>query len=173
MALPTSPKLKHVFISYKHNHKPTEQCWAEFQSLVLDTIRNKNNANSFDFTIFIDEMLTGGDDWKKTIRENLLFCDILVAFVSQPYLNSDFVIGKEVNEVLKREKVGEKVYIYPIIVSPVNMASLPMWLSNREYRPKGLNTAREMLTVSHLKGHNRTQFWTNVITDDFRTRLKS
>jgi TIR domain len=113
-----------IFISYSHK----DRTWLEYVRSFLNPLSKHGTL-----TIWDDEKLQIGDDWKGDIYSALDACSIFIVLVSRYSLASDFIIDEEVGRILKRPK-GE-VRFCPIVVSPCHMPELD-WLNHPNRRPK-------------------------------------
>jgi hypothetical protein len=84
-------------------------------------------------TIWDDEKLQIGDDWKGDIFSAIDACDIFIVLVSRYSLASNFIVDEEVTRVLKRPQTD--VRFCPIVVTPCHMPDLH-WLNHPNRRPK-------------------------------------
>ena len=71
-----------------------------------------------------DRRITGGDEWKGRIDENLEQADIILLLVSADFIASDYCYDVEMNRALERHHSGDAVSI-PVVVRDVNRKSAP------------------------------------------------
>jgi TIR domain len=62
--------------------------------------------------------MPGGADWEREIERKLRDCDIFILLVSPSSLSSDYVVYKEIPIVRERQKKGEDVRFYPLVLMP-------------------------------------------------------
>lgn len=125
-----------IFISYSHKDEPEEPrsdevAWLIYvQSFLAPAVKNGV------FELWVDEQIKGGGDWQRDIKKKLAACDVFVLLASRHSLASDYVVDIEINAIRERQKKGEKVQFYPIILTPCPKAALePIKIFN--IRPKG------------------------------------
>jgi hypothetical protein len=66
-----------------------------------------------------DRMILPGAKWDREIREMLLGSDLVLLFVSRPFLRSKYVRKVEMREALQRAALG-KMFVIPIILADCN-----------------------------------------------------
>src|SRR3989442_6076025 len=113
-----------IFISYSHR----DRAWLDYVRSFLASL-----AKHGTLTIWDDEKLQIGDDWKGDIFSALDACDVFILLVSRYSLASDFIINEEVAHILKRPKT--EVRFCPIVVTPCPMKGIA-WLDGPNRRPK-------------------------------------
>jgi len=113
-----------IFISYSHK----DRAWLDYVRSFLTPL-----AKHGTLTIWDDEKLQIGDDWKGDIYSALDACNVFILLVSRHSLASNFIVDEEVGRILKRPK-GE-VRFCPIVVTPCHMPHLE-WLDHPNRRPK-------------------------------------
>lgn len=84
--------------------------------------------------IIWDERIDAGDLVDMTIQKWLNECDILLAIVSDDFLQSAYCTDFEVKNVLERRQKGEDVTIIPFYLSPCEWKQIP-WLSETRGLP--------------------------------------
>jgi hypothetical protein len=121
-----------IYVSYSHK----DAKWFSYVMPYLETA-----ARAVDAEIWADRELSGGDDWRTITDSKLRACRIFVLLVSSHSITSES-IAKELAAVLQRERYGEPVVIFPIVVSPTaEISSHPV--SEKVLRPangKALST---------------------------------
>jgi len=113
-----------IFISYSHK----DRAWLDYVRSFLAPL-----AKHGTLTIWDDEKLQIGDDWKGDIYSALDACSVFIVLVSRYSLASDFIIDEEVGRILKRPKT--QVRFCPIVVTPCHMPQLD-WLNHPNRRPR-------------------------------------
>lgn len=116
-----------IFISYSHNDTKSLDYVREF----LGPIERHGVP-----TIWDDERIQHGGDWKGDILSALAACDVFILLVSNHSLKSKFINEVEVARIQERRQNGERVAFCPIVVTPTVMEHVD-WLMALDYRPKG------------------------------------
>jgi hypothetical protein len=113
-----------IFISYSHRDEPehpgpNETAWLTFvQSFLAPVVK----AGVFD--LWVDQHLHGSEFLDPEIKIKLAACDILVLLTSRFSLASTYVVETEIATMRQRQKDGDDVHIFPIVLSPVPNAAL-------------------------------------------------
>lgn len=114
-----------IFISYSHQ----DEAWKDYVVSHLKVGEKHGPLRVWD-----DRKIVAGEDWEAAIEAELARADIAVLLVSRFSLTSDFILRKEVEEMLRRrEKDG--LTIYPIVMSDCTWRSVD-WLRAMNLRPK-------------------------------------
>jgi hypothetical protein len=130
-----SDKKPVIFISYSHKDEPEkpaadEVAWLTFvQSFLAPVVK----VGIFD--IWVDEHLHGGDALDPEIKKKLAACDIFVLLASRFSLASTYVVETEIATIRQRQKDGQDVHMFPVLLSPVPDAALKQ-LKDLLLRPK-------------------------------------
>lgn len=98
-----------IFISYSHQDKQ----WLTRLQTHLKVLQNLCGQ----ITYWDDTQIGTGDAWLKEIEKNLKSASIAILLISTDFLASDFVMRKEVPQLLERAK-NRGVRIMPLIISP-------------------------------------------------------
>lgn len=115
-----------IFISFSHKDEPEkpgpdEVAWLSFvQSFLAPAVQ----VGIFD--IWVDENLHGGDKIDPVVATKLAECDIFVVLVSRHSLASSYVVETEIAAIRKRQKNGDDVHIFPIVLSPTPETALKL-----------------------------------------------
>src|SRR5208283_4550954 len=80
-------------------------------------------------------LMRGGDDWDPEIKRKLRECDIFVLLVSHNSLSSDYVVGKEIAVIRRRQKKNEDVHFYPLLLTPTPKIALNI-VRDKNLRPR-------------------------------------
>ena len=72
-----------------------------------------------------DRKIEAGDDWKKSIDDNLKRADIILLLVSADFIASDYCYEVEMKTALGRHDNGE-ARVVPVIVRTVNLKNTPI-----------------------------------------------
>jgi hypothetical protein len=86
------------------------------------------------FSIWFDTRLEAGMLWDDEIKKQMDDADIVIALVSQSFLNSDYCQNVEMSRFLERRKQTGLI-ILPVIVAPCDWKSYP-WLSATQFEPR-------------------------------------
>jgi tetratricopeptide (TPR) repeat protein len=141
-----------VFISYSHKDEPDqpqpgEVRWlSEIQSYLSPALKNGCPAT---YELWDDREIAGGSDWRAAIDKKLAACAICVLLLSRYSLYSDFVLKVEVETVRTRQRRGEDVQLFPIVLSGFPDSSIPAFLSSLQFRPD------PRTPLSGMSGHAR------------------
>jgi hypothetical protein len=124
-----------IFISYAHADEPEnpregEEKWLSFvKGHLLPAV--KHGA----VDIWVDTLMQGGDDWDPEIERRLRGCDVFVLLVSRYSTSSDYVVDKEIAIIRDRQKNGEDVRFYPLLLTPTADAGLDV-VRDKNMRPR-------------------------------------
>jgi hypothetical protein len=141
-----------VFISYSHKDEPDqpqpgEVRWlSEIQSYLSPAVKNSCPAT---YELWDDRQIAGGSDWRAEIEAKLAACTICILLLSRHSLDSDFVLKVEVETIQERQRRGEKVRLFPIVLSRFPKSGVPQFLLDLQLRP-GLTKP-----LSGMLGHAR------------------
>jgi TIR domain len=86
------------------------------------------------FSIWVDKRLEAGMLWDDEIKKQMAAADIVVALISQSFLNSDYCQNSEMRVFLEKRKEAGLV-IVPIIIAPCDWRSFD-WLSATQFEPR-------------------------------------
>jgi len=113
-----------VFISYSH----------EDEEEVTRLVRHlKVLARIGQIDIWSDRRIGVGAYWEEEIERAMAEAEIAVLFVTTDFLISDFILGKEVPEILRRRE-EEGLAVYPVIAKPCPWRRVD-WLAKMNVRP--------------------------------------
>lgn len=114
-----------VFISYSHKDK-------EWRDRLLEPLRalEKNGH----FHVWVDTRLEAGDLWESKVEAAIAQSDAAILLVTNAFLGSDFISGKEMPRILKRHAKGG-TRIFPVIVKPCPWQDIT-WLAKLQVRPE-------------------------------------
>lgn len=96
-----------VFVSYSRKDKK----WLDLLLVHLKFLEHR-----YSFSIWVDEAIKPGSDWKAEIANALDSAKVAILLVSAHYLSSDFINTEELPSLLKAAK-EEGATILPLIVS--------------------------------------------------------
>ncbi|MGD1900297.1 MAG: TIR domain-containing protein [Phormidesmis sp.] len=104
-----------VFFSYSHEDESLrDKLASHLKSLERQKIITTWHARD----------ITGGDDWKEEILENLNRADIILLLISDAFITSDFIWGVELEQAMARHN-KKSACVIPIILRPVEWKGLP------------------------------------------------
>ena len=118
---PTKPV---IFISYSHKDEPEKPRQDEIQWLSFVRTYLQPAVKHGIFDLWVDRHMPGGTDWDPEIEKKLRACDIFILLVSPNSMASDYIIDKEIAIIEERQASGEKVYSYPLLLTPTPDAGL-------------------------------------------------
>ena len=112
-----------------------------------------------------DQLLLPGESWDQRIREELGRADVVVALVSQAFLNSAYCQVVEIAQFLRQRRENGLV-VFPVILSACDWKSHE-WLANTQFLPAGGKTIEGDFPG---KG-KRAELYTRIL-EDLRTISK-
>ncbi|MGB2804671.1 MAG: toll/interleukin-1 receptor domain-containing protein, partial [Candidatus Zixiibacteriota bacterium] len=131
-----------VFISYSHK----DEEWKDKLVTHLDVLQKQGLLE-----IWEDRQIAGGDEWYPEIEKAIKSAHVAILMISANFLTSEFILGKEVPELLKRRQ-KDNLRIMPLIVKPCAWNTRP-WLKRLQARPKDgkpLSGGNDFQIDSHL-----------------------
>jgi hypothetical protein len=113
-----------IFISYAHADEPESPVEGEIKWLtfVLGFLKPAVKHGLIEF--WVDRHMRGGATWDEEIDKKLRECDIFVLLVSRHSMASDYIVDKEVAIIRERQRNGEDVHFYPLLLSHTPKAGL-------------------------------------------------
>jgi hypothetical protein len=151
-----------VFISYSHKDEPNqpqqgEVPWlSEILSYLSPALKHGCPAT---YELWDDRQIAGGSDWRAEIDKKLAACTICILLLSRHSLDSEFVLKIEVETILSRQRRGENVQLFPIVLSRFPEAGVPAFLSPLQLRP-GLTKP-----LSGMFGHAREEAISKIVDE--------
>jgi hypothetical protein len=115
-----------VFISYSHKDE-TEK------DQLLSHLGVLQKAGLI--KVWVDDRISGGADWEEEIRQAMGRANVAILLVSANFLNSDFILGKEIPNLLARRR-KEGVTVFPVIAKACSWKKVG-WLTQMNVRPRG------------------------------------
>jgi hypothetical protein len=82
-----------------------------------------------------DQRIEGGEDWEREIEEALDRSTVAVLLISQRFLASDFIAGREIPKLLERATASQ-LTILPVYLSPSSVAETDFEISEEAGRRK-------------------------------------
>ena len=127
-----------VFISYAHLDEPDlpEQPaegrirWLTF---VMKYLRPGEKGRKYE--VWMDRLMPGGEDWNPEIEAKIRMCDIFVLLVSANSTGSDYIVDKEIPIIRERQKSGDSVWFYPLLLDWTPKAGLEQ-VKDKNLRPR-------------------------------------
>jgi hypothetical protein len=130
IAIPGTPdEVVRVFVSYAREDRK----WLEADSrhslipFLMDSLRRHNVA------FWFDKELKPGDEFRRYIESEIDQSQIALLIVSQSFLNSEFIEGKEMPRIAERARLG-KMIVVPVLVEPCDWSEYP-FLADRQMVP--------------------------------------
>ncbi len=114
-----------VFISYSHKNED----WKDRLVSHLGVLQKQGLLE-----IWEDRQIEGGSNWLQEIESGINRAQVAVLMISADFLNSDFILGKEVPDLLKRRE-KDNLRILPLIVKPCVWGAVD-WLNPIQAHPK-------------------------------------
>src|SRR6266498_3214508 len=114
-----------VFISYSQK----DEKWKDRVVKHLGVLEKDKQL-----AVWHDGQIAAGDNWLPAIERAIQECDTALLLISVEFLNSRFILRREVPELLTR-RVKEGIRVIPVIISDCQWAKVP-WLSGIQARPK-------------------------------------
>ena len=122
-----------VFISYSH----ADEEWKNRVVKHLGVLEFEELLS-----VWEDSEIAGGDNWLSKIKGAIQSCDVALLLISVDFLNSPFIRGTEVPDLLKRRE-QEGLRVIPVILKPCVWDEI-VWLKLIQARPKGGNPLSTM-----------------------------
>jgi len=118
-ALPT------VFISYSHKDENEKE-------KLLSHLGVLRGAGLI--ALWNDDQIAGGSDWEIDINDAIRKARVAVLLITASFLNSEFILSKEVPAFLQRRE-NEGLRVFPVIAKACAWKQVP-WLAKMNVRPK-------------------------------------
>jgi hypothetical protein len=115
-----------VFIAYAR----ADWKWLEKTSTQLRVLEP-----SMDISVWSDKEIGGGDEWLVNIEEAISRASLAILLISARFLTSDFILRKEVPDLLAR-KSKDDLPILLILIRDCAWKRVP-WLEEMQIRPNG------------------------------------
>jgi hypothetical protein len=120
-----SKNLPTVFVSYSHKDE-------EEKEKLLSHLGVLRGAGLID--PWSDDQTGGGNDWETDIYAAIKGAQLAILLITSNFLNSEFILGKEVPALLQRRK-SEGVTVFPLIARACAWKQIE-WLVRMNVRPK-------------------------------------
>ena len=111
-----------IFVSYSHKNPKALKQLQRF----LHPLEREGIIESWD-----DTRLKGGDDWRAEIDKALAAATAAVLFISQDFLDSNFIYQEELPRILTRAAADE-LTVLPVFLSPSNVEDLDFPFIDRQ-----------------------------------------
>ncbi|HEY1783111.1 MAG TPA: TIR domain-containing protein [Roseiarcus sp.] len=136
--MPSDSNKPLAFISYAHLDEPDPPedlaagkiLWLSF---VMRFLRPGEKGRRYE--VWMDRLMPGGADWSPEIEAKARACDIFVLLVSANSTGSDYILDKEVPIVRERQRNGDSVYFYPLLLDWTPKAGLEH-VDDKNFRPR-------------------------------------
>jgi WD40 repeat protein/uncharacterized protein YjbI with pentapeptide repeats len=114
-----------VFLSYSHK----DEVWKNRLQAHLGVLESEGLLTSWD-----DRRIGAGSDWLQEIEDAMASASVAVLLISQHFLTSKFILGKEVPKLLER-RIKEGLTVIPVIVHACAWDKVT-WLKGIQGRPR-------------------------------------
>ncbi|MCJ7600508.1 MAG: TIR domain-containing protein [Desulfobulbaceae bacterium] len=113
-----------IFVSYSHRDE------VEKNKLIthLCVLHKADLIN-----VWNDDRIGAGSDWEREINDAMTEAEVAILLISANFLNSDFILRKEVPILLERRK-NEGLIVFPIIAKSCAWKKID-WLTKMNVRP--------------------------------------
>ncbi|MFY0630854.1 MAG: AAA family ATPase [Flavobacteriaceae bacterium] len=138
-----------IFVSY--SHKDTEYIGSDG---LLGFLKGLESGG--DVELWVDEKISGGDQWDDVLRREIESCDIGLIFVSQAFLDSHYCTNVELSTFLDRCRT-DGMKIFPVILSPCEWELHP-WISKYQ----GLPTSNETIEEHYVEPGKRKRLYLKI-----------
>ena len=115
-----------VFISYARKNKR----WLERVETHLGVLAREGQIDIWD-----DQRLEAGEVWLARLNERMSHAGIAVLLISPDFLNSEFILTKEVPALFKRHE-ADGMRLYPLLIEACAWDEVG-WLKELQIRPQG------------------------------------
>lgn len=113
-----------IFISYSRQ----DETWMKRVANQLGVAEKQGQL-----TLWYDQIIGAGEQWEPKIEAAMNAACVAVLLVSANYLNSEYVLTREIPRLLERERTGE-LRLVPILLSPCHWDTVS-WLRQMNLRP--------------------------------------
>lgn len=134
-----------IFVCYSHKDK--DHC--DRLLLFLDPLKRKGLLDWW-----ADTRLTAGDKWGPDIAAALSTVNTAVLLISQNFLNSDFILNKELPYLLEKAD-GGGLRLIPVFLSPSNVAKVEARLTEFQGIGSPAKALSEMTLPDQEKEYSR------------------
>jgi len=113
---------KKIFISYCHKDK-------DWLTIIMNYLKGLEHE---DIDIWFDKKIKTGEQWNPVIADAIQTSHMTICFISQDYLNSDFIRTKEIPGILNKQKEG--MIVFPVLIKNCTWKVIS-WLKNLQMFP--------------------------------------
>lgn len=121
-----SGRVSTVFLSYSHKDE------AEKEALLTHLAVLQRGAELVE--VWSDDQISGGEAWEAAIENAVSNAGVAILLITANFLSSEFILGKEVPELLRRRE-EEGVRVIPVIAKACAWREID-WLAKMNVRPK-------------------------------------
>src|SRR5271165_5189121 len=127
-----------IFISYAHADEPDppeepSQGKIRWLSFVMKFLRPGVQGRKYE--VWMDLLMPGGADCNPEIEAKIRACDIFVLLVSTHSTSSDYIVDKEIPIIRERQRNGDGVWFYPLLLDWTPKAGLEQ-VNDKNLRPR-------------------------------------
>lgn len=106
------------FVSYAHKDDP-------YSELLINGLKNHlRESKIIDPNLWYDRLIDIGEEWNKTIQEQIKKCDFAILLLSINFLNSAFIKEKEFLQFLKRSEKDNFLF-FPVYLNHFDLKKWP------------------------------------------------
>lgn len=131
--------MSHVKIFVSYSHKDSEHIGPDGLLGFLKGLEREG-----DIELWVDEKLSGGDQWDDVLQSEIRECDIALIFISQAFLDSPYCMDVELSTFIDRCRV-DGMKIFPVMLSACEY-NLHPWLAKYQFLPSNGETIEEHYT---------------------------
>ena len=148
--MPTPQTKPVIFISYAHLDEPEKPREGEVQWLSFVHSFLRVAVKYAPVEIWVDQLMRGGEGWDPEIERKLRKCDIFILLVSHNSLSSDYIVDKEITIIEQRQKRGEFVHFYPLLLTPTPRIALRR-IGDKNLRPRDAKPLSDHSTTDRYR----------------------
>lgn len=160
--MPNAPRKPVILISYSHKDEPerpqpAEVRWlSEIQSYLSPALKHGCAAT---YELWDDRQIAIGSNWRAEIENKLGTCTVCILLLSRHSLDSEFVLKVEVETIQERQRRGDNVHLFPIVLSRFPNSGLPPYLLSLQLRPGPTSP------LSAMFGHAREEAISKIVEE--------
>jgi len=122
-----------VFTSYSHQDA-RQMKKLQTHLAVLHNMGNDDESTTYSVEFWNDQQISAGQDWEPAIEQAMSDATVSILLISANFLNSNFILKKEVPTLLERRK-NEDMKVVPILAKACAWEAEP-WLRKMQIRPQ-------------------------------------
>ncbi len=111
----TNSSKVYIFTSYAHEDEPLKNEMDKY----LKVLKRSGKIDTWN-----DRALIAGQEWDKTIMDELKKANIILLLISVDFNASDFIWEKELSEAMRRHEEGS-AFVVPIILRSCKWTDMP------------------------------------------------